>query len=302
MVLAATSAFRCPGPEPKAAPADDGTGGDGGASASTTTTSSGGADPGSGGDSAVGTSADTTTTTTSSGEAGGGVDVVGSTGSGGCGPTDADVANCGGCGRDCDLTGVLNARCEDGLCTSTCVTGRVNVGKPSAPDDDDGCELEGQRVFVTSTPMPHAGFGGVSGADALCQGHADDAALDGVWKAWASETGVPAVCPAVDFPHATVPYRLVGGTVVADDWDDLTDGSLDHAIDQDELGDTDVDVSVWTGTLENGFDATGNCGNWTNQFTDQAQIGRSAASDGQWTNFNVAFCMDSTIHLYCFEQ
>ncbi len=53
-----------------------------------------------------------------------------------------DVLHCGGCGRECDTEGVQDWFCEDGVCTSTCTTGRANCWQPVAPQPDDGCETD----------------------------------------------------------------------------------------------------------------------------------------------------------------
>lgn len=60
------------------------------------------------------------------------------------------------------------------------------------------------------------------------------------------------------------PYVLVNGTRVADNWADLTDGTLDHAIDRTEanlpLADG-AEARVWTNTTTAGpaWDNSTNC-------------------------------------------
>ena len=61
----------------------------------------------------------------------------GASGQGGGGP---DPDHCGAPGRACGTTNVLERRCTDGVCTSTCQTGYWNVTLPAAPEADDGCE------------------------------------------------------------------------------------------------------------------------------------------------------------------
>lgn len=61
------------------------------------------------------------------------------------------------------------------------------------------------------------------------------AGLPGEYKAWLADT-TAASAPDQTFFRAPGGYRLVDGTVVADDWFDLTDGTLQHAISKDEFG------------------------------------------------------------------
>ncbi len=98
--------------------------------------------------------------------------------------------------------------------------------------------------------------------------------------------------------------------MVADDWTDLTDGSLDHAIDHDEFGNS-VTGSVWTNTETNGkaHDITRDCGPgsstsavWTSASGfESGRYGTSTASSSQWTMTTNTACSNS-FRLYCFEQ
>ena len=54
----------------------------------------------------------------------------------------SDPQNCGGCGRPCSTAGVASLSCASGLCTSSCALGFANCATPSAPTDDDGCEVD----------------------------------------------------------------------------------------------------------------------------------------------------------------
>src|SRR5690606_14620548 len=86
-------------------------------------------------------------------------------------------------------------------------------------------------VFVTSTT--YAGnIGGTGGANAECQKRAEAAGLPGLYRAWVSVS-------SSDQPGSTFvaggAYKLLDDTVVADNWTDLTDGSLDNPIDRDEF-------------------------------------------------------------------
>ena len=95
-------------------------------------------------------------------------------------------------------------------------------------------------------------------ADQRCQTLAQQAGLSGSYKSWISgrvDTGAGPLPHGVvgRFAQSSGPYVLVNGTKVADNWADLTDGSLDHAIDLTEQG-TPVgsEARVWTNTTTGG--------------------------------------------------
>ena len=168
-----------------------------------------------------------------------------------------------------------------------------------------------KTVFATSTTQD-GDLGGFSGANGICQARASAAGLSGTYKAWLS--GRPdgfGGQNAKDFlSHASGPYRLVDGTQVADDWADLTDGSLDHAIDKDEHGNT-VAGNVWTNTETDGraHDHRRDCGPGSalgdvwgsdSQF-ESGRYGTVGATDSRWTMETNTAC-NLEFRLYCFEQ
>jgi hypothetical protein len=166
-----------------------------------------------------------------------------------------------------------------------------------------------KRVFVTSTLFT-AGLGGVVGADAACQQRANAAGLGGTWRAWLSVSGNSA---AQRLAHSASGYRLVGGAVIASSWADLTDGSLQQAIDRNEYGAAVGSGYIWTATKADGSyntDSWGGCGTpMCGGFTiGNTCMGGSAGFGGDsgkvdksWTD-TVCGCCDNTWRLYCFEQ
>lgn len=284
LLLIATAAFRCPGPDPQA---DPGSGGGGG-----TTTGQGAGEVG-GGPATTSTGGGPTTTST-----------------GGCGNTDLDPMNCGECGRACLVDSAVGVPvCTMGECSSFCVSGFVNLNRPAAPAPDDGCEAQGRRVFVTSTTYfgdfgATDGFpGGAADADLACMDLAMMNGLGGFWRAWVSD---PSSYPdnwAVSKPIE--PYVLMNGTEVAANWADLTDGVLSNPIDHDELG-LPAPTSaweVWTSTTSGGFFLDwGNCLGWSsNIIQDVGYGGLTNLVNTGWTDGLGQTC-DRDIHFYCFEQ
>src|SRR5829696_1025127 len=105
------------------------------------------------------------------------------------------------------------------------------------------------RVFLSS--IRYAGnLGGLSGADAKCQGLADAAGLPGSYQAWLSDS---TSSPSSRFVPSTGPYQLINGTTIAANFTDLVDGTLLAPIDVTETGGGVGSSEVtWTHTLSTG--------------------------------------------------
>lgn len=183
----------------------------------------------------------------------------------------------------------------------------------------DGCDplfaLEDdpdtRTVFASSVPV-NAFLDGVGGADRLCQDLAWLEGYDGEFKAWLSDA---TTSPSDTFTRSSDPYVLVDGTKVADDWDDLTDGTLDHAIDRDEAGVKTVG-SAFTNTHPDGtvieVGAGHPCNGWMSASNDSgAMTGSLGSVIENWTR-DIRYDCDGTpssappgdkvARLYCFEQ
>jgi hypothetical protein len=169
-------------------------------------------------------------------------------------------------------------------------------------------------VFVTST-VYSGNLGGLAGADALCMAQAAVGNLPGTFKAWLSTTTVNAESRLT---HSAGPYVLQDGTtVVANNWADLTNGDLDHAIDQDENGLVSASGTsrsyiscsgvsgavVFTDSRPNGtFYDNFDCGAWTIGTAATFAIGgNSYAANSEWSLACNAPC-DLTSPLYCIQQ
>src|SRR5262245_61095552 len=87
-------------------------------------------------------------------------------------------------------------------------------------------------VFLSSTEQA-GDLGGIAGADAICQSLAHAADLPGTYRAWLSDGNAS---PSTRFSRSTAPYTLVDGTLIAGNWNELTGGALQHAIDLAETG------------------------------------------------------------------
>jgi hypothetical protein len=110
---------------------------------------------------------------------------------------------------------------------------------------------------------------------------------------------------ATRLSHATVPYRLVDGTLVANDWNDLIDGTLAHAIDLHETGAraTPATPDVWTGTTRTGRTTSSDCSGWGSASAQLAGgVGLLTSTSTTWTAISSDSCDRGDVHLYCLEQ
>jgi hypothetical protein len=198
-----------------------------------------------------------------------------------CGPRSCSQGqSCGG-DTDCDTD-----LCEQGRCTS--------------PD---------KLVFVSSVGF-NGNMGGLAGADARCQDLAAAAGLPGTYRAWLSTASES---PSTRFVQSAGRYRLVNGTVIANNWTDLTDGTIGSAINVTELGTTPPPpsgslcfgdtIGVWTATQAAGTPITfdSRCQDWTTT-SGSSFWGGHTRTNNEWT----AWCTGGTCNMlapiYCFQQ
>jgi hypothetical protein len=184
--------------------------------------------------------------------------------------------------------------------------------------DGTACGQKPKMVFVTSDTFVGGSLGGLAGADARCTKLAAGANLPpGPYLAWLSDsTG----SPASRFPKDVGPYVLVDGTIVANNWIELTaDGRLFHPLDLTQTGGTpptvtnacglDLDTSVWSNTGYDGniFSPDFSCGNWSDPMARNAAWGLMDGGN-DWSNgcslsdVAPALACGSAAPLYCFQQ
>ncbi len=213
--------------------------------------------------------------------------------------------------------------CDDGNlddgdgCSTTCMIEACGNGVIEAGEAcDDGNALEGdgcsplcQRdayfVFVTSERYPGT-FGGITQADAHCSELASAAKLPGLYLAWIS---AGSASPESRFVHSPLPYVLRDGSPLAESWNDLTDGTLLHPIDQTETGEQLPampgcvgETAVWSATKTNGssLGADFQCFGWAFPL-GKGRSGDPSSSGGTWTN-NCDISCQTALRFYCFEQ
>ena len=200
---------------------------------------------------------------------------------------------------DGSSTGGTGPVCGDGVVAGdeTCDDGNAIP--------DDGCQecARDSIVFITSESYQGYALDGLYGADQRCRSLAAKANLQRplTFRAWLS---TPSMAAADRLLHSRGRYMLTNGIVIAQDWDELTSGTLQSPIVVDENSQTKEDFA-WTGTLPDGQPALGSefCGEWkeTEGFLIFGGEGLSIATDSTWSFFDQGGC-GSESSLYCFEQ
>jgi hypothetical protein len=175
-------------------------------------------------------------------------------------------------------------------------------------DDLPGVDAGPKTVFVTSgvftgdLQSPGVAPTGLRGGDEICQAAAEQGIVPpGTYIAWLSTP----VKDAIDrLPPNPGGYFLPSLIKVADDKADLTDGSIQHAIDEDEFGIIISPVHVWTGTMGDGTSEGSNCLDWTDETAPLTfgSYGVNGRTDAFWTDVDDRFCDSANIHLYCFQR
>lgn len=160
------------------------------------------------------------------------------------------------------------------------------------------------RIVFVSTTSTDGSMIGLEAADDICQADASAAGLTGPYKAWLSDT---TSSPDTRFDKGGDPYQLPGGQKVADDWADLTDGTIDHTINQFANGTAVTGGHVWTNTWEDGTAANtdgdsriDSCDDWTSEVADYSGI-YGEVTGLSWTHSGWESCSTHN-RLYCFEQ
>lgn len=155
-------------------------------------------------------------------------------------------------------------------------------------------------VFISDNIYLPSQIDSLNGADAICNEDAEAAGLPGVYRAWLSDDSAS---PSTRFNQYDIPYELVTGTRIANNWEDLTDGSIQNRINRKASGGLPgpSDVTAWTGTDIDGTALGANCSNWTSD-TGNGRAGSLLDKDASWTKNPFANNCGQPWHLYCFQQ
>jgi hypothetical protein len=159
-------------------------------------------------------------------------------------------------------------------------------------------------VFVSSQTFS-GNLGGLEGADDTCSQLASSAGFPGSYRAWLGVLGVAA--PDTRFTRSTLAYRLANGTTIAQNYDDLTDGSLLAPINVTESGESIAEALVWTSVKADGtaVSSVRNCDAWTNDVNPSfpwADVGIAGYTDTLWTDEAGIDSCGASNRIYCFQQ
>jgi len=159
-------------------------------------------------------------------------------------------------------------------------------------------------VFISSAT--YTGYmDGYSGADQRCQQLANNADLSGTYKAWVSDSNSS---PSSRF-NRSGKFVDIKGNTIADNWNDLTNSSLDTAIKYTEQGGyVGTSKKVWTGTDGNGtadgiLSAINHCKKWSTASSseDGKQGTNGSYTTYRWSDDTTASCSNYK-SIYCFQQ
>ena len=109
-------------------------------------------------------------------------------------------------------------------------------------------------VFITGKSFI-SNLGGLAGVDEKCQAEADTSTSiipSGTYKAWLSD-GTNS--PDTRFTKSSHPYVLPDGTKIAEDYTDLTDGSIQHFVNIGSTGKPVGQKLFWSSTKPGGTSA-----------------------------------------------
>ena len=168
-----------------------------------------------------------------------------------------------------------------------------SITTPALPD----------RLVIFDGGSVSGAIGGRSGADVLCGQAALSAS--GIPKSATTRAliSVSADDQISDFPsrYGVPTDRQITGPnweVIADDWNDLLDGSIDQSL--DSAGAQTATGFWYTGSLDDGTVATTTCSGWTNgSALFDGRYGRTAMTDDRWINTGNATCGAVSYHVLC---
>ncbi len=219
-------------------------------------------------------------------------------------------ANCLGCctADGVCASGVTNDTCGYGaaMCAAcgsgqTCSNGVCGAGGGSG-GSGGGTALETRmRMFVTSSAYK-GDFGGVAGADQLCNTAAQAGNKGGTWKAWMSSDTENAVDRMADVgPWFQETASNTWVKTFNNKANLVTSPLATLYVDEQGRGSTlDPTSYFWTGTLATGLRATNTCTGWTS--ASSVQTGAYGPSASSWSTNTTGSSCNSALSLVCFEQ
>lgn len=159
-------------------------------------------------------------------------------------------------------------------------------------------------VFVTSTGRSASYFGSLSATDSNCQTLASSKGYGGTWTAMITNTSTPSLQKRIPWNWGKL--KLLNGTIVANSWSDLWDGTIQNPINVNENGLITLG-NVWTGVVDTaGKSATSastqSCENWTDGTGSRSgTYGGSSLITGGWILAGTQAC-NTSYYNYCISD
>jgi hypothetical protein len=186
------------------------------------------------------------------------------------------------------------------ILTLTFATVFLTASETSAADRNE------KTVFITGKSFI-SNLGGLAGADEKCQAEADTSTSivpSGSYMAWLSD-GTDS--PDTRFTKSPHPYVLSDGTKIAEDFTDLTDGSIQHFVNIGSTGKPVGQKLFWSSTKPDGTSAQKfvTCEGWTWTKTSttisHSMVGITTRKTTLWSMYSREQCGRS-YRLVCFQQ
>ena len=150
-------------------------------------------------------------------------------------------------------------------------------------------------AFVTSQAFP-PDFGGLAGADEICQTSANAAGLDGTFVALLTDSNVTDPASRLDGFSGWVRTDL--RNFANDPYDMVWSAQTYYPLTVDEFGEDLGAVPVYTGGIEGGS----HCSDWTLAgAAETAGVGYSGDGSWEWIDWSFFTCSEASAHLYCFQ-
>ncbi|MFH1175078.1 MAG: putative metal-binding motif-containing protein [archaeon] len=210
-------------------------------------------------------------------------------------------------------SGAKSLYCVQLECTSSesCSDGIDNDcdGFIDCEDSDCSGSADCYYAFTTSTlttgriQFPGTQTG-IASANALCQYEANlsSTTRGKAFVAWISTSGAAGPVQNARSVIANTSYFLVNRTRIANNTEDLTDGTIATTINLNSSGESQTGTSyVRTGTNRSGQVTSGyTCVDWTDNTSASGEAGIRISSGYQWTEFTTRPCSELQ-RLYCFQ-
>jgi hypothetical protein len=194
-----------------------------------------------------------------------------------------------------DYTVAISSFPEGQTCNLTNASGSLSANVTNISIQ---CELNRSYFYLSSNTV-NANFGGREEADAICEETYDDLDLDqfclGGIRAFITvdaDDEIAGMPENYDVEESDPIYNAQTDLIIADDWEDLLDGSIQNPITAD----------WWSGSLDDGTDSLETCNGWTERSDELVFHGTANQTDSFWIFNSELDCNDAAkILCLCYQ-